>query len=286
MTLCQISCAQHIVIENIAGNGTASYDGVLGLALEKGFNGPGDFVEDAEGNIFFSVASGESGIYGMDALTNELSYYFETSQGAQGLAIDDVGNIYISRTEVASMIDDSRYIFRLGIDGMLDTISGLGSVDLPPADGAISKTFPVGSPAGMRLDPTGQYLYYFDWSSTANTLHRIDLWDILNLTYLVAGIVGSDGMDVNLDGLSALSTPIFFGLGLGFDSEGNTYFNTRDFQIQMIDSGGIIRNVAGLLNVQDYDPDNSVAEITPIHSINAFTIDENDMIYLFDTEIV
>jgi len=277
--------SQHYSIENIAGNGSNSFSETTLPALENGFELPGAMAFDNEGNLYFTVAKAFStdpgeGIYKIDKETNELELFHNPGKGLTGLAIDSENNIYYSR----SVSLGEHYIWKIELNDAgeiveIDSIAGNGTVGAAPISG-MALGNPVGSVAGIRLDPTEQYLYYMDWSFLANTMNRINLSS--NETERIAGLAGNVESSDIIDGTPALSDSLLFGLGIAF-SDDNLYFTTRDFKILRIDNDNRLWHVAGT-GVPGYSKDDNVAATAALRTFHGLFLRGTDRLIFADPQ--
>lgn len=282
----QASFSQTLSTTNIAGNGTGVFE-EDNLALETGFNVPGAIAYDSFGNIYFTVASiggSSSGIYKIERETKKLEKVLGSVMGISGIAIDSSDDIYFCRLVGNDEGDNSaELIFKFNqLTGIVDTIAGNG-LDGLSADGVDARSTPIGSAGGIKLDPSGEFLYYLAALTGENYIQKINL--STGTTHRVAGISGLTPADDVEDGTLAAEAELSVGLGLAFDSFGNIYFNTKKHTIKKISiDDNRIYNVAGT-GEDGYNGDNIEAATAQIATVNAgMTIDENDVLYFCDSD--
>lgn len=288
-TLTFTSYSQHLITENIVGNGTLDF--VAGNALESGTQTPGAMAEHPNGDIYFTVAAvftGSPGIYKYDINTEEIELVYNPGNGLNGVAVDADGRVYFCRSS-AVLAADEHYIQFVDTDGTIDTLAGNGVVGYP-VDGSNARETPVGNPAGLKIrtesDGT-QYLYYSGFGTASfNIIQRINL--DTKVTERVAGLGGVPPMDEDVpDGSDALTTLLSVGVGLAWDSEGNLYYGTTLQNIKMVrQSDGKIYHVIGT-NTAGYSGDGEAATTASINISESGLFVRNeggvDKLYFSDT---
>lgn len=272
-------------MSNIAGTGEDGF--VEGLdALATSFQIPGAMDVDNDGNIYFSCASSldasEAGLFKIDHETNTIERLLNV-QYISGIAVAPDGKIYFSKGGPAPF---NFYIYCLTTDGLVENFAGNGLSGFPE-EGAEASTTPIGYAGGIKIDPTGQFLYYSATSTfigadetNYNFIQKIRLSD--KITFRVAGEGGDPDPDDDDDEL-AHDAQLNLALGLAWDTAGNLYFATANDEIKKI-SDGIIKHVAGT-GVAGHSGDGGPAAEAKIDIFNnGFVISDKNILFLTEAE--
>lgn len=279
-------------VENVAGQGEEGtyIDGAAPISTH--IPRPVSMATDAEGDVYFTsvgyFTSSESGVYKIDLSENTVSQVLSDVPGIAGIAINKETNmLYFSRgLSFDGGPSSIEYIYSKDLtSGILDTLAGTG-VNGNPLDGYHARTTPIGGASGLKIDPTGQYLYYLAPTLGGdgpgiNFIQRIDL--TTEETYRVAGLGGTGEVTTAEDGDDAISSFIAVRHGFDWDSEGNLYFTTTDQMIKKIVDGKIY-HVAGT-GEPGYGGDLGLAAEAQIYlDVSGVYIDRaTDELYFCDT---
>lgn len=213
--------AQTGVITTVAGNGTAGYQGDLGLATAAELNHPSAISLDNAGNMFIAD-SANNRVRRVDAVTGIISRYAGTGlttyngdgmlatsaalNNPQGLAVDAAGDLYLTDTghnlvrEVVAATGNIQIVA-----GTAGQPGGFGG------DGGLATSALLNAPTGIAQDATGN-LYISD---TANArIRKIAAGTIT--TYAGTGTAGFN----NTDGVLATAAQVNQPDGLAIDSIG------------------------------------------------------------------
>jgi len=224
------------IINTVAGNGTASYNGDGGAATAAGLNRPSGITFDSESNMYIAdeinnvirrvntagiistfvgngyAAGTTSGSYGGDGgqATAAGLYY------PRGLAFDGIGNMYFAD-------QGNNFIRKVNTSGIISSFAGSG---IPAnnfgysGDGGAATAAKLYNPSGLALDGEGN-VYIVD--SENNVIRKI------NTAGIISTVVGN-GFDAGLgsggySGDEGFSTSAELSLprGLAFDGVGNMY---------------------------------------------------------------
>ncbi|MFD2328337.1 S-layer homology domain-containing protein [Cohnella sp. GCM10020058] len=207
-------------ITTVAGNGTFGYSGDGGSALSAQFKSPSDIVFDTAGNYY--VLDGSDGrirkidaggiittVAGNGSLNVSGDGGSATDAGlgmASRLAIDGVGNIYVS---AASPFNSK--VRKIGTDGKINGFAGTGSQGYS-GDNGLAVNATLNMPYEMVADSKGN-VYIAD--SGNNVIRKVDSTGKIT-TYAGTGTAGFNG-----DGKSPLQTSFYGPQGLAFDAAGN-----------------------------------------------------------------
>ncbi len=291
----QMVNAQHWSITNVAGDGTSDpfIEGVN--ALETPIGIPAAMAIDSEGNIYFIVVGWNdlvnSGIYKINSSDNVVTHIADELPGIAGIAIDGADNIYFTRGEPGPDSGQpssvKNYIYKLSAeDGAITTIAGNGFAGEAPIAESDAHSNPVGGAGAVKMDPSGEYLYYttpYRGTDVAevNYIQKIKL--STSMTERVAGAGGGDG-ETNIDpDLGITSVDLAVGFGMEWDAAGNFYFATYDNMIKKIVDGKII-HVAGT-GEADFSGDGSDAGAAALDlSFSGLYRNSNNELILADSE--
>jgi sugar lactone lactonase YvrE len=262
-----------------AGTGGQGFTGDGGPATSALVNVPQDVVVDANGNLVIvdtlnarirrvdpaGIISTIAGGYVADGGKPS----FSTTNGAQGLALDNSGNLYIADTW-------NNRIRKLTPAGTISTIAGTG-VSGYAGDGGDATQAELYEPLAVAVDAQ-KNIYVADYSNFA--IRKINVAGSINtfasnvfinaLAVDASGnLYGSDfafcvirkftpdgqssivaGMSSNCgyngDGIGATQAEISFPQGLVVDAAGNLYFSDQgNNRVRKVDQQGIINTVAG-----------------------------------------
>ncbi len=182
-----------------------------------------------------------------------------------GIAVDQKGNIYISRREhnIVNRIDPQGMMTRFAGSG----VSGFAGDGGPAVDAQLKK------PAGLAADSSGN-VYIADRDN-----HRVRKVDSKGRITTVAG-TGTAGFSG--DGGPAVSASLNLPSALAFDSKGNLYIADRSNErIRKVDSKGNIQTYAGNGN-EGYHGDAGPATEAELSKPFGIAFDANDNLYIAD----
>lgn len=229
---------------NLAGTGTAGYNGDGGQATSAQLNFPTGVWSDSNGNVYFVDNSAyvarrvdTSGIIttfggtGTAANANAGGAFTSVTLNAPwGIVGDTNGYIYISDTQKIWKYDRS--------SGNVAIYAGTSSAGSNGNNGQATSA-QVTSPAGMWLT-TGGVLYFAESGSTGQTVRAISSSGIITL---IAGTTGSSGSTG--DGAQATSAKLSNPAGVYVNTNGVLYIADRsNLKIRYV-SSGIINVYAG-----------------------------------------
>jgi sugar lactone lactonase YvrE len=222
-------------VSTYAGNGTPGLQN--GGAGSAEFNGPVDLALDLNGNLYVSD-QGNNVIRKIDAGGNVTTLAGDGTagykndvaakaqfNGPQGLAIDNVGNVYVA--------DAGNHVIRkIGVDGNVTTYAGDGTAGYKDGTAA-SAEFSL--PNGLAVDKS-RNIYVADYGN--HVIRKITSGGTVS-TFAGSGTPGSgDGAP----GQASFRNPS----GLTIDQTGNLFVaETANNDIRMITTSGQVSTYAG-----------------------------------------
>ena len=231
------------IITTIAGNGTASYEGDGGQAINAEFYSPSSVALDNKGNIYIvdtrnycirkvntlgvisTIAGMATGGYSGDggpATAAELSPGF-------GLVTDIHGNLFFSDKS-------NNRVRKVNAAGIISTFAGNG-VGAYSGDGGQATAAKLNNMDGLIFDVAGN-LYIADTDN-----HRIRK---VNTAGVISTIAGNGTAGYSGDGGAATASKLYFPEDITFDAAGNLYIaDTYNNVVRKINSLGIISTIAG-----------------------------------------
>src|ERR1039457_5551494 len=143
-------------ITTVAGTGTAGFSGAGGAASSAQINGPFGVAVDSAGNLYIADTGNEAvrkvspaGVMSTVAGTGTRGYSGDGGaarnawlDGPESVAVDAAGNLYIADTF-------NGRIRRVGTDGVITTVAGVGSTGVYSGDGGPAKSAAVSLPTGV-----------------------------------------------------------------------------------------------------------------------------------------
>ncbi len=267
------------VITTVAGNGGYLFSGDGGPAIEAAIDAHGAALDGA-GNLYIADL-GNNRIRRVDT-DNVITTVAGTGQVLlggdggpaaaaaldfpQGLAVDEVGNLYIADT-----IGDR--IRRVDPNGVISTVAGTGEYGFS-GDGGLAAAAFLHSPAGVTLDGEGS-LYIADEGN-----HRIRRVDPDGVISTVAG-TGEDGFSG--DGGPATDAALFNPEGVAVDATGNLYIaDSFNHRIRRVDPDGVISTVAGNGD-KGFSGDGGPATAASLSFPRDVAVDASGNLYIADT---
>jgi len=269
---------------SLTGGGSGS-SGDGGLATAANLLNPTEVIADNSGNIYmndggftYSIRKvSPSGIITRFAGNNTSGFSGDGGQATsaqlnypQGLAVDAIGNIYISD-------GGNRIIRKVTPSGVISTIAGTPGTYGFSGDGGPATSAQLGAPAGLCTDASGN-IYFADPGK--HVVRKISTSGIITT---VAGIGGSSGFSG--DGGLATSAKLNAPTDVCIDASGNLYIADRDnHAIRKVSTSGIISTVAGIGGSLNYGftGDGGAATSAKLNKPNSVSIDPAGNIYISD----
>ena len=281
----QITIPSPGLIATIAGNGTAGFSGDGSTATHAMLNYPSAVTADSSGNIYIPDPSNyrirkiaaATGIISTVAGNGTNSFSGDgglatnaSMQGANGVAVDGSGNIFIADTY------DNRIRKVSASTGIITTIAGNGTSGFS-GDGGPATSAELKGPTGIALDSSGN-IYIGDTSN--NRVRKITV-----ATGIISTVAGSGNGSVfySGDGGPATSACMYYPHGIALDASGNIYIadgnNQRIRKVTI--STGVITTIAGS-GVQGYSGDGSAATAAKLNYPLSVAVDSNGNVYVGD----
>jgi sugar lactone lactonase YvrE len=292
------------VITPIVGNGSPSYSGDHGPALEAGLNFPAGVVVDAAGNLYIQDSSNHR-IRKVAADSGVITTAVGGASGDNGpataavlhsiagIAVDAMRNVYVSdaiANRVAKIAAPAGVITTFA--GGVGSFSGDGG----PAAGAGL------NPRGVAVDRDGN-VYIADSfnmrtrkvnaaSGTIATIGPVSRFPIGVAVDASGDVYITDALDDALLKVAAGTGDItvaalFLAIdssGLAVDGAGNVYIAEPNLhRIQKVDRAGEITTVAGMNSDGGFSGDNGPAVDARLSSPHGVALDRGGNLYIADT---
>ena len=228
--------AQNITV-TLAGNGIAGFSGDGGPANLAKINAPNDVCVDAVHNIYF-VDAGNSRIRMVSAATGAITTVAgggtSTADGVPAMtasipgltkmAIDAVGNLYVSTSNKIKMISPA---------GIITTVAGTGTAGYS-GDGGAAISAELKGPSGICVDAAGN-IYISDVSN--NRIRKVSAGTGIISTIAGTGASGSSG-----DGGPATAATLS-GVNSICTNASGTIFCSNGSSVRKITTAGIISTI-------------------------------------------
>jgi uncharacterized protein (TIGR03437 family) len=252
MALPASTLAQPGVISTVVGSGSRTSGGDGGAALKAGVPSPTGLAMDGSGNLYILetsfgrvrkvTANGTITTYAGTA-TSGFAGDGGAATNAQlfpghGIAADNAGNLYI-----ADLYNNR--IRKVDSSGVITTFAGSGTANSIgqggySGDGGAATAAMLNLPSAVAVDAAGN-VYIAD--SSNYRIRRVD-----KNTGVITTVAGNGNVPPNKqtagDGGMATQVPIEQPASVAVDFAGNLYFSAGG-RVQKVDTGGIIRTVAG-----------------------------------------
>ncbi len=230
-----------VVINTIAGNGTGSYSGDLGMATAAEINNPNGVAVDAIGNVYIADYGNNRirkidtfGIITTLAGTGTLGFGGDGGPATAalinspiGIAVDGGGNI---------LFTDNCRIRKINTTGIISTIAGSAFATFS-GDGGPATAADLNYPTGIAVDGPGN-IYIADQFNCR--VRKI------NTSGIISTITGNGICFGGGDGGPATAALVQYPRGVACDAAGNIYIaDYGNNKVRRINPAGIIDSIAG-----------------------------------------
>lgn len=234
-------CSQNIM--TYAGNGVFAYTGDGVQATTTSLANPNGLAVDALGNLYIAdfdnsrirkvtpsgiittvAGNGTPGFSGDGGLATSAQI-----NEPMGVAVDNLGNIYIS--------DSFNYrIRKVSASGIITTIAGCGVTGFS-GDGGPATLAKFDYPTGIAVDPSGN-VYVADW---ANNRIRV-----INPSGTISTFAGNGTNIYFGEGVPATNTGLYYPQAVCADLLGNVYItDCYNGRVRKVNTSGNITTIAG-----------------------------------------
>jgi sugar lactone lactonase YvrE len=269
---------------NTSGSGSGS-SGDGGLATNATLLNPTDVVADNNRNIYlndggttFSIRKVDAnGVITRFAGNNTSGFSGDGGQAAsaqlnypQGLAIDNIGNLYISDM-------GNRVIRKVNTSGVISTIAGIPGSFGYSGDGGPATSAQLGAPSGIAVDAAGN-IYFSDPGK--HVIRKINTSGIITT---IAGTGNTSGYSG--DGGLATAAKLYGPNDICLDAQGNLYIADRDNHcIRKVNTSGIISTIAGIGGFLNYGftGDGGAATSAKLNKPQSVSVDNLGSLYISD----
>jgi sugar lactone lactonase YvrE len=244
------------IITTFAGNGTASFSGDGGPAINASLFEPEGMTVDAVGNLFIADDGNDrirkvdtNGTITTVAGNGNLSFSgdggFATNAALcypEGVAVDDGGSLFIADYY-------NNRIRKVGANGIISTVAGNGAYSFY-GDGGAATNASLGHPIGVAVERKGN-LFIVD--SYNNRVRKVATNGIITT------VAGNGSVSFSGDGGVATNAALNNPAGLAVDASGNLFVaDSNNNRIRKITTNGIITTVAGN-GISSFSGDDGIA---------------------------
>jgi uncharacterized protein (TIGR03437 family) len=266
-------------ISTFAGNGTFSYSGDGGPAIQAQLNTPQGVAADAAGNLYIAdtlnnvvrkvspngtisnyAGNGGAGNSGDGSAATSAQLH-----GPQGLAADTFGNLYIADTMNAK-------VRKVSASGVIATVAGSGTPG-SGGDGGAAASAQLNLPIGVAVDSSGN-LYIADFGNSR--VRKV------SASGAIGTVAGNGSFGYSGDGGPAVKAQLNGPQGVAVDAAGNLYIaDTENNLIREVTAGGLIASVAGN-GVAGYSGDGGQATSAQVGNPVGLAVDAAGNIFTLD----
>jgi Concanavalin A-like lectin/glucanases superfamily/FG-GAP-like repeat/HYDIN/CFA65/VesB-like, Ig-like domain/Abnormal spindle-like microcephaly-assoc'd, ASPM-SPD-2-Hydin/FIMAH domain/NHL repeat len=220
------------------------------------------FKVDASGQLTVVAGNGTPGYSGDGGPATSASL-----RGPSGVAVDSVGNLYISDTS-------NQRIRRVDTSGNISTVAGNGTYGYG-GDGGVATDASLRDPFGVAVDITGN-VYIADTDN--ERIRKVDT------AGKISTVAGNGSVGFNGDGGLATNANLHSPLGVAMDAAGNLYIaDTGNGSIRKVSANGNISTVAGISGTGGFSGDGGPATSAMLGIPSGIGVDSDGNLYIADS---
>jgi NHL repeat len=276
--------AANQILSTVAGNGTVAYGGDGGAAAYASLNTPGAVATDALGNVYIAdranytvrKVDASTGLISTLAGNGTLGFSGDGGPAANaqlynpyGIAVDSVGNVYISE------LNNARVRKIEAATQRISTFAGSGQSG-NSGDGGPATSAKFGFLYGLAVDANNN-VYIAD--SGNSVIRKVDA-----ATQIISTIAGNGTVGFSGDGGPATSAQLESPTAISVDPSGNVYVADQlNNRIRRIDATThVITTIAGPGNGVSLG-DGGLATAAGLNQPQGLVIDSRGNLYISDT---
>jgi sugar lactone lactonase YvrE len=268
-----------LMIDTVAGTGTAGYSGDGGPAIAASLYTPYGVAVDNSGNIYIADTFNHrvrkvnaSGIITTVAGNGTAGYSGDGGAATAAklnepfrVAVDSSGNIYIADTY-------NYRVRKVNTSGIITTVAGNGTAGYS-GDGGVATAANISYPVGITVDSSGN-IYITDLDN-----YRVRK---INTSGIITTVAGNGTAGYSGDGGAATAAKLNRSFGVTIDNSGNIYIaDTYNYRIRKVNTSGIITTVAGN-GTAGYSGDGGAATAAKLNYPREIGLDSSGNIYIAD----
>src|ERR1019366_5712021 len=278
------------IITTVAGSGVPGFAGDGGAATSAQINGPYGVAVGAGGSLYIADTGNNvvrkvspDGAIRTVAGTGTRGYLGDGGpalnawlNGPESVAVDAEGDLYIADTF-------NGRIRRVGTDGVIDTVAGVGSTGIYSGDGGPARSAAISLPTDVALDGAGT-LYVADFGNT-------------RVRMVSGGIITSVAGQTNgaplTEGQAAVNVRLEGPTGVTVDSGGSIYFveagigsgtglAVGDYKVWKVSAAGVLTTLAGN-GLPNYSGEAVAPTAAQLNGPSGVAVGANGVVYIADT---
>jgi sugar lactone lactonase YvrE len=272
------------IISTVAGDGTPGYSGDGGPATSAELDYPLDVAVDGNGNMYISdmanlrvrmvTSAGMITTYAGDGNSGSLGATYggaATSEALiqpEGLAVDSVGNLYITDPGIDC-------VFKVVPTGIMSIVAGKDISSGYNGDGELAINAWLEEPVAVAVDSSGN-LYIADTNN--NRIRKVTA-----STGVISTVAGNGTQSYSGDGGAATNAALNGPFSVAVDTSGNLYIaDSGNYRVRRITaSTGIISTAAGN-GTPGYSGDGGAATSAELGLLGGITVDSRGNLYIVD----